>query len=173
MSFRRKLLFLLYIAVFRHTPDAWRPYALFFPRLRRWLVRGFVLHAGDAIVVKSNAEISPNIRIGDRSELGQNSLIYAGVEIGCDVLMGPGVKIITRNHIVADRSIPIRLQGETFQAVTIGDDVWIGANVVILPGVEIGKGAVVAAGAVVAKSVAPYSIVGGVPARVISQRGGS
>lgn len=173
MSPRRKLLFLLYIVLFRHTPDAWRPYALFFPRVRCWLVRGFALKAGEAIVVKSNADVSPNIRIGDRSELGQNSLIYGGVEIGCDVLMGPGVKIITRNHVIADRSVPIRFQGESFHPVIIGDDVWIGANAVILPGVQIGRGAVVAAGAVVSKSVPAYAVVGGVPARVISYRGGS
>jgi len=171
MKLSRKISYLLYIALFRHTPDAWRPYALFFPRLRSLLVKAFAESCGIDVRVKSNAEVSPNIRIGDRSELGQNSLIYGGVTIGSDVLMGPGVKIITRNHEHHATAIPMNRQGETFAPVVIGDDVWIGANVVILPGVIVGRGAIIAAGAVVSREVESLSIVGGVPAKVIGRRG--
>lgn len=66
--------------------------------------------------------------------------------------------------------MPIREQGEEERPVVVGDDVWIGANVVILPGVEIKRGAVIAAGAVVTKDVGELEIVGGVPARVIGRR---
>lgn len=166
----RYVYYFLYIAIFRHTPDSWRPYSLFFPGLRAALVRAFVDKCGVGIHVKSNADISPHISIGDRSELGCNSLIYGSVTIGSDVLMGPGVKIITRNHLVADPTMPIREQGEEERPVVVGDDVWIGANVVILPGVEIKRGAVIAAGAVVTKDVGELEIVGGVPARVIGRR---
>ncbi len=64
----------------------------------------------------------------------------------------------------------IRLQGSPAKGVTIGDDVWIGQNAIIMPGVTINNGAVVGAGAVVTKDVAAYDIVGGVPARVIKSR---
>ncbi|MBX3639271.1 MAG: hypothetical protein KF888_02005 [Nitrosomonas sp.] len=111
------------------------------------------------------------ISIGDRSELGSGCLIYGGVQIGSDVLMGPDVKIITRNHLFEDPTIRISDQGTLFRTITIGNDVWIGANVIILPGVNIGNGSVIAAGAVVAKDVMPFTIVGGVPAKVIGKRG--
>lgn len=171
MLLKRKILFFFYITLFRHTPDKWRPYSFFFPAVRSWLVTQFVDKAGANIHVKSNADISMFISIGDRSELGSGSLIYGGVQIGSDVLMGPDVKIITRNHVFDDPKIIINHQGITFHPVIIGNDVWIGANAVILPGVKIGDGAVIAAGAVVTKDVAPYTIVGGVPAKVIGKRG--
>ncbi|WP_369334536.1 DapH/DapD/GlmU-related protein [Rhodanobacter sp. FDAARGOS 1247] len=157
----------------RHTPDAWRPYAIFFPRLRSWLVRRFIERAGHDLRVKSNADISPNIKVGSRSELGRNAIIYGGVTIGDDVLMGPNVQIITRGHNTSDILRPINLQGSSFKPVTIEDDVWIGCNVVILPGVTVGRGSVLAAGSVVTKDVPSMSIMGGVPARMIGKRGGA
>ena len=67
--------------------------------------------------------------------------------------------------------IPMRGQGSTpARKVTVSSDVWIGARVIILPGVTIGQGAIIAAGAVVTKDVPPFSVVGGVPARVIKFR---
>lgn len=167
----RYLYYFLYIAFFRHTPDRWRPYSLFFPALRRFLVRSFVDECGKDVHVKSNADISPHIKVGDRSELGCNCLIYGGVTIGKDVLMGPDVKIITRNHNFSNPNVPIREQGDYERPVIIEDDVWIGANVVILAGVKINRGAVVAAGAVVHSEVPALAIVGGVPARIIGRRG--
>jgi acetyltransferase-like isoleucine patch superfamily enzyme len=65
----------------------------------------------------------------------------------------------------------MRIQPCTQSPITIGDDVWIGANAIILQGTSIGVGAIVAAGAVVRSEVAPYDIVGGVPARVLKNRG--
>jgi maltose O-acetyltransferase len=171
MKVSRKIYYFLYIAIFRHTPDAWRPYAFFFPQLRARLVRSFAESCGDAIKVKSNADVSPNIKIGSRSELGQNCLLYGGVTLGSDVLMGPGVKIITRNHVFDSANMPINAQGEIFSPVIVEDGVWIGANAIILPGVRVGKGAIIAAGAVVTRDVAELSIVGGVPAREIARRG--
>lgn len=167
----RYLWYFLYISIFRHTPESYRPYSLFFPRLRRFLIERSIDKCGIGLKVKSNADVSPHITVGDNSELGQSCSIYGGVTIGNDVLMGPGVRLITRNHVFSDLSSPIRTQGEVFSKITIGDDVWIGANVIVLPGVEIGDHSIIAAGSIVTKSVPAYSIAGGNPARVIRHRG--
>ena len=78
--------------------------------------------------------------------------------------------IFTQNHRNDDLTIPMRLQTAPKQKVTIGDDVWIGAGAIILPGVTIGNGVIVAAGAIVTKDVPDYAVVGGNPARVIRYR---
>ncbi len=116
--------------------------------------------------------------LGDSLEIGDDVGIAAGafisvrgkVKIGSSTIFGPGVKIFSENHIFADRDTPIYLQGASRQGVEIGEDCWIGANAVILDGVKIGKGCVVAAGAVVNKDCPDYSIVGGVPAKIIGSR---
>ncbi len=74
------------------------------------------------------------------------------------------------NHVTDDTHIPIRTQGSLKGDIVIGNDVWIGSNCVILMGVRVGNGAVIAAGAVVNKDVAPFDIVGGVPAKKIKSR---
>jgi maltose O-acetyltransferase len=87
-------------------------------------------------------------------------------------MMGPEVIILDRNHIFADPSRPIGGQGETeSRPPVLGNNIWIGTRVIILPGVVVGDGAIIGAGAVVTKDVAPYTIVAGNPARVIGIRG--
>lgn len=110
--------------------------------------------------------------MGHNSALGAYSFIGAqgGVNIGSDVIMGPRVSFHAENHNYEDTRIPIRLQGESRKGIVIDNDCWIGADSTILDGVHIGQGCIVAAGSVVTKSIPPYSIVAGVPARVIKQR---
>jgi acetyltransferase-like isoleucine patch superfamily enzyme len=74
------------------------------------------------------------------------------------------------NHVYADKNTLIKLQGHRGDDIVIGDDVWIGMGALILPGVRIGNGAVIGAGAVVSGEIPEYSIVVGVPARVIGFR---
>ncbi|MDR0509387.1 MAG: acyltransferase [Candidatus Methanoplasma sp.] len=114
-----------------------------------------------------------NISIGDNVYFNRNVSITARdeVTIGNNVLIGPNVVINTGNHTFSDRDTLIVKQGHTSEKIVIGDDVWIAANAIILKGVNIGEGAVVAAGAVVNKDVPPYTVVGGVPARMIKIRG--
>lgn len=93
------------------------------------------------------------------------------LEIGEDVMMGPNVIIMTSSHRHDDINTHMIFQGNTPpNMVKIEDDCWMGFNVIILPGVRIGKGSIIGAGAVVTKSVPPYSVVGGVPAKVIKSR---
>jgi acetyltransferase-like isoleucine patch superfamily enzyme len=93
-----------------------------------------------------------------------------GVRIGRDVMIAAHSRITSVGHRHEELHIPMMAQGIEVGPVTIEDDVWIGMNCTVLPGVTIGRGAIVAAGAVVRSDVAPFTIVGGVPARVIGQR---
>jgi len=114
-----------------------------------------------------------NVTIGDNCYLGDGVHLYAWHEkitLGDNVLIAAGTKIITRKHDFSNDLLSIAEQGYTNAPVIIEDDVWIGFNVVILPGVVIGEGSIIGAGAVVTKSVKPYSIMGGVPARLIRKR---
>ena len=93
------------------------------------------------------------------------------ISIGAQTAIGPGTVIRAANHRFDKLDMPIMLQGHTPGRIVIGDDVWIGANCVITPDVTIGNGAVVGAGAVVTHDVPPLAVVGGVPAKIIGQRG--
>ena len=111
--------------------------------------------------------------VGDDSYIGCNAVLGAGggICIGSHVRIGQCVNIHAENHRFSDTTHLICEQGVSYEGVVIEDDVWIGSKATILDGVTIGRGAVVGAGAVVTKSVPPYGIVVGVPARVIGLRG--
>lgn len=117
-------------------------------------------------------ELGVSLEIGDDVGIAANAFISVRgkVKIGSSTIFGPGVKLFSENHIFTDRDTPIYLQGAQRQGIEIGEDCWIGADAIILDGVKIGKGCVVAAGAVVNKDVPDYSIVGGVPAKIIGNR---
>ncbi|EIA20441.1 acyltransferase [Listeria fleischmannii] len=121
---------------------------------------------------KLRLRFTKNIYIGSRSSIGDNARIVATapVHIGDDVLIAPEVVILTDTHFIEGRK-KILDTGTIKKPVSIGDDVWIGTRVTILAGAEIPDGCVVAAGAVVpaSKKYPPYSVIGGVPARVIKQ----
>lgn len=170
MMIVKKLLYFVYIAFMRFTPEIFRPYALFFPFLRKVLVKSFIRKCGKGLRVKRNADISMFIEIGDNSELGTNCLIQSNTIIGDYVIMGPDVKIYTKNHSFARLDIPVALQGVSAESTQIGNDVWLSANVIITPGVKIGNHVIVGAGAVVTKDIPDYAIAGGVPAKVLKYR---
>lgn len=120
------------------------------------------------IVIKGTA----TVEIGARSYVGEYSVIgcNAGVRIGEDVMIAAAVTIRDTDHNFARLDIPMNRQGVTSEAISIGNDVWIGHGAAILKGVTIGDGAIIAAGAVVTSDVSSYDIVGGVPTRVIGKR---
>jgi maltose O-acetyltransferase len=113
-----------------------------------------------------------NLDVGNDVDFATHCVVTTdgGVTIGDRVLIGYGACLISRNHTIPGGRKQIFGAGHDAAAVKICSDVWIGARAVILPGVCVGTGAVVAAGAVVTKSVPDFSIVAGVPARVISVR---
>ncbi len=128
------------------------------------------VYVGHNTILKSyyKSELS----IGDNTWIGQNCFFHSagGVEIGQAVGVGPCVKIITSVHNDDDISKPILYQELKFKKVIIKDGADIGLGSIILPGVTIGEGAIVGAGSVVTKDVPPYSVVVGVPAKIIRSR---
>ena len=114
------------------------------------------------------------ISVGNRTSFNINVNINASVggaiRIGDNCLIGPNVVIHSSNHKYVNREIPIRDQGHDCADINIEDNVWLGANVIVLAGVRIGTGSVVAAGAVVTNDVPEFSVVGGVPAKIIKNR---
>ena len=110
-----------------------------------------------------------DVVIGNHTRVGLHNTIIGPVEIGNHVNLAQGITVTALNHIFADSNKRIDEQGVSTTLVVIGNDVWIGANAVILPGVTIGDHSVVAAGAVVTKDVPPHSLVAGVPAKIIKK----
>lgn len=171
----RILFYYLYSLLGKHLPAA-NSHFLGYSVVRRFrsslACKCFEQH-GNNVNIEKGAEFGRcnGISIGSNSGLGINCKCEGPLEIGNNVMMGPDVIIYTGNHEFSDVSQPIINQGmQKPQKVVIEDDVWIGARVIILPGVTIGAHSVIAAGAVVTKSIGPYSIAGGVLAKVIKSR---
>lgn len=108
-----------------------------------------------------------DVMIGNHTRIGIHCTVIGPVNIGSHVNLAQGITVTALNHNFEDISKCIDEQGISTKPVTINDDVWIGANAVILPGVTIGRHCVIAAGAVVTKDVPDNTLVGGVPAKVI------
>lgn len=110
-----------------------------------------------------------DVIIGDNCAIGLRNTLIAPVTIGNNVILAQNVCLSGLNHGYVDIHTPIRDQKCTTAQITVEDDCWIGANVVITAGVTIGRHAVVAAGSVVTKDVPPFSVVGGNPAHLLRQ----
>lgn len=112
------------------------------------------------------------LEIGDYSGIGINCVVPGDIKIGTNVMMGPFVYIFGgTTHVFQDTNIPMRLQGRTkCKPVIIGNDVWIGRQVIINQGRRISDGTIVAAGSVVTKDFPEHSIIGGNPAQLIKSR---
>lgn len=112
---------------------------------------------------------SPVLRIGDRCLIGRGSHLVAhrGIEIGDDVITGPGCYITDQNHVYADPGTPIGQQWPATDPVTIGAGSWLGAGAVVLPGTTLGRNTVVGAGAVVRGTYPDHVVLAGIPAAVV------
>lgn len=132
---------------------------------------------GDNVYVGHNAILEGYHRntmvIGRDTWIGQGCFLHSagGLTIGKAVGIGPMVKILTSQHTGHDRRLPVRYTPLDFAPVVIDDGADIGVGSILLPGVHVGEGAIVGAGAVVTGAVAPYTVVAGVPAKLLRQRG--
>ncbi len=170
----RKICLLLYYALAVHLPESDRPFSFGAKKVRGLLVKRIFKKTGRNINVEKGVYFGNGngIEIDDNAGIGIRARIQGPLKIGKNVMMGPEVFVYTRNHRIDRIDIPMIQQGETKpKPVVIEEDVWIGARCIILPGVTLGKGSVVAAGSVVTRDVRPYTVVGGVPARLLRERG--
>jgi len=147
------------------------------------LYQGCVITGAKRISLGEGALISRNcslyahnnglIKLGKRASINNNVILGASdngeIILGNDVMVGFNTVMRASNHRYNKRNVPIIEQGHVGGRIVIEDDVWIGANAVILPNVKIGKGAIIGAGAVVNRNVPSYALAGGVPAKVIKE----
>lgn len=159
---------MLFLPLANHLPRLW-----ILDRYRHLLYRLAGVRLDGRCTIHGPLSVRPygacaQIRIGEGTFLNVYTAftcVYDGVRIGARVQIGPRVSFETMGHGLV--YVPGKGRGRTSAPIVVEDEVWIGANAVVLPGVTIGRGAVVAAGAVVHRDVAPYTLVGGVPARLI------
>ena len=136
---------------------------------------------GRKVVIENNCRIASGCFIHGpcvlEENVGLNQSVHMdggsgkGIHIGCDTRIGPSTSIFAFNHSFDDLTTPFRLQKVKSKGVTIGRDVWIGANVSIVDGVTIGSHAVVGIASVVTKDIPEYEIWAGNPAKKIGKRG--
>ncbi len=169
LNFFEKILYLFYYVIFSHMPPSYFPLIGQFSKLLRRSTIGVLMFS-----VGSNVNIEKGVRayspklisLGSNSGLGINCFIDGKVEIGSNVMIGPDCKLLGIDHKFDSKDCDIIDQGLSVGKITIGDDVWLGANVIVLSGVTIGDGAVVGAGSVVTRDLPPLSISVGNPATV-------
>lgn len=139
------------------------------PRMAAYARLGVALedHRSGVIMLGSEVHAPAQLRIGRGCAIGNRCVLDArgGITIGRDVNISSHARLQTAKHLIDDPDFM-----HDFSPISVGDRVWIAEGAVVLGGVTLGEGAVVAAGAVVTKDVAPYSVVGGVPARPIRER---
>jgi maltose O-acetyltransferase len=163
---------IIYYIFVKHIPNS--RYCSFFNSFRVWYLQSVL-----RILKKDRRnKFQENIYIGDASKIRigagvqiNEGVFIQGAIIGDYVMVAPNVTILSSKHNHKRLDIPMVFQGEEKDLiVTIEDDVWLGRNVLVMPGVTIKRGAIVAAGAVVTCDVPELSIVAGIPARVIKYR---
>ena len=171
---KKNIALFVYYACARHLPTQPFPGWRFAYWLRKHIVKSIFRRCGDDVIIKQGAYFGQgnDIEIGHRSQIGHNARIEQGVILGDDVVMGPDVYIMTNAHAFDDPDRPINQQGALpLRPVVIGNDVWLGTRVVVMPGVRIHDGAVIGACSVVTRDIPAYAVAVGSPAKVIRYRG--
>ena len=161
----------IYHFIGKHLPVSYSfVFGKFGKLVRRMCAKRMIAYCGTNVNIEKGAVFSTKSTIGDNSGIGINASL-GEVHIGNNVLMGKDCICVTQNHGFIQKNKLIIEQGYTEEApIYIGNDVWIGHRVTILPGVHIADGCVIGAGAVVTKNTEPYCVYGGNPARKIKER---
>ena len=158
-TIKKYICWLLYHYFATFLPNSSLPFGRVSKKIRFFLVRNIFKKCGSNVNIERGAYFQNgfNIEIGNNSGLGANCWVSNNIIIGDNVLMGPDVIIIseTHNHIKKNINIIDQKYSKSLPIV-IGDDVWIGARVIILPGIKISSGAVIGAGSIVTKNVEKY-----------------
>lgn len=161
----------MYFVIGIYLPSSTSRHGRIYQKIRAWMVRGFIEYCGKNISIEHKAWFNPELSIGDNSGIGMNCRVSGRTYIGNDVMMGPDCIMYSYSHAHSRIDIPMDQQGfEEETPIHIGNDVWIGAKVIILPGVTIGDHVIIGTGAVVTKDIPDYAIAAGNPARIIRMR---
>lgn len=170
MKFRVLFGKLLYELIGKHLPASTSPIKIGQKSFRRMCGKLILKRCGKKVNIEKGAVFSSKCELGDFSGIGINAYV-SGAIIGNHVMMGPNCCIYSFNHRHDRIDVTMDVQGaEEERIVRIDDDVWIGSNVIILPGVKIGKGSIIGAGTVVTKDVPEYSVFCGNPGKVVKNR---
>lgn len=171
MKIKKIIGYLLYNLIAKHLPVSNSKIKLFQKQLRAFCGKLMLAECGKKVNIEKGADFSTKVKLGDYSGIGVNARIGGKCTIGKYVMMAPNCTIYSRNHKFSDLDKPMCEQGYSEdKEVIIGDDVWIGGNVTILPGVKIGSHSIIGACSVVTKDVPEYAIVAGNPATVKKYR---
>ncbi len=169
---RNRLIWIIYRILANHMPDSEEMLGNSSKRFRALLAKKIIKFCGKNVNIEPNIYFNPELEIGDNSGIGMYSEMHGAIKIGKNVMMGHYCLFYSRNHAHSRTDIPMIKQGfEETRPIIIGNDVWIGSRVTILPGVHVGDGCVLAAGSVITKDTPPNTIVAGNPAKVVKQRG--
>lgn len=168
----KKVLLILYYGLLQFIPMHPMPGYKIGYALRRWIAQRILKHCGKDVIVKDHCDFGNGARlsVGDRSQLGKNAKLAGTITLGDDVVMGPDVVMMSMSHGYATTEIPINRQPGWEKPIFIGNDVWIGTRVIILPGVHIGDHCIIGSNAVVTHSFPANCILGGVPAKILKSR---
>ena len=170
-KFKKILGLILYNTIAKHLPKSFFVFNIGQRKLRAFCGKLILAKCGKNVNIEKGAVFSSKVELGDNSGIGINASIGGKCIIGNDVMMGPWCLVYTRNHMFYDTTTTMRGQGfQEERPVHIGDDVWIGGRVIILPGVHVGSHSIIGAGAVVTRDVPEWAIVAGNPAVVKKYR---
>lgn len=162
---------IIYVLFAKWLPVSYQIFGGYAKWLRKICGKLILEKCGKNVNIERGAVFSSHVSLGNNSGIGINASLTGSVVIGDNVMMGSDCTMYSRNHAFYRTDVPMCEQGYLpEETIVIGDDVWIGGHVIILPGVHIRNGAIVGAGAVVTKDVPQYAIVGGNPAKVIKYR---
>jgi acetyltransferase-like isoleucine patch superfamily enzyme len=144
-----------------------------FYRLRLRFLRLSGYELGEGVTIATGTWLQGRVSIGRGTHLAHYCVLSGGqmgITIGERVMLGPHVVVVAFDHGHADLTRPMIEQDNIERRVVIEDDCWIGANTTVTSGVTVGRGSIVGANSVVTRDVEPYSVVAGVPARLLRSR---